>query len=232
MKKIGIILSLAILLGLTSKLSAQNYSNKQLALISYEYNIHQNIKPQFDEFAYLFPEPKEKKADKTTGLLKEKTWYLLKERLEEGTGMYILPLNAHGNDFKYDAYGFPEMNINRAIRKGNSKYYIKIDVTISAYSTKAETGYGSKTSKDSIENEDNISENAIIPEITIEVTTYSNEGIIPMQKVTGKAIADEPWEISVKTFDGLKKGETLKLNDPHNIMGLINSAITNLLENF
>ena len=53
-----------------------------------------------------------------------------------------------------------------------------------------------------------------------------------MQKVAGKAIADEPWEIGSKTFDGLKKGETYKLNDPHNIMGLINSAITNLLENF
>ena len=232
MKKIGIYLALTALFGITSKLAAQNYSNKQLALISYEYNIHQNIKPLFDEFAYLFPESKNKKADKTTGLLKEKTWYLLKERLEEETGMYILPLNTHGNDFKYDVYGFPEMNINRAIRKGNSKYYIKIAVTISAYSTKAETGYGSKTSKDSAENFEDILEGAVIPEITIEVTTYNHKGIIPMQKVSGNSTAEIPWVIGKHTFEGLTKGETLKLNDPLNIMGLLNSAITNLLENF
>lgn len=226
------IMLILVLLGFSVSLTAQNYRNKQLALISYSYNIHQNIKPQLDEFAYLFPDAQESKADKTIATLKNNSWQILKERLEEETSMYILPITAHGNDFKYDEYGFPDMSINRALRKGNSRYYIRVSVTIATLSNKADKGYGTTVNKDTTQNPKAIPEGSLVPEITIEVTTYTREGILPMQKVVGSAIATEPWVISPSTFDGLKKGEELKLNDPNNIMGLINSAITNLLGNF
>lgn len=231
MKNKGIML-LFVLLGFSVSLAAQSYRNKQLALISYSYNIHQNIKPQLDEFAYLFPDTQESKADKTIATLKNNSWQVLKERLEEKTGMYILPINAHGNDFKYDDYGFPNMSINKALKKGNSRYYIRVSVTIAAQANKVEKGYGSIVNKDTTNTSNAIPEGSLVPVITIEVTTYTREGLLPTQKAVGSAIATEPWVISPSTFDGLKKGEELKLNDPNNIMGLINSAITNLLGNF
>lgn len=226
------IMLILVLLGFSTGLTAQSYRNKQLALISYNYNIHQNIKPQFDEFAYLFPDTKDPKIDKTISILKNNTWFILKDGLEEKTGMYIFPINAHGKDFKYDVYEFPEMTINKALRKGTSKYYIKVDVTISAFSSKADKGYGSIASKDTTKNLNELPEGSLIPVVTIEVTTYTREGIIPMQKVVGSATVTEPWIISTSTFEGLKKGEKLDLNNPNSIMGLVNTAITNLLGKF
>ena len=228
-KKIILVL---VLLGFSVSLTAQNYRNKQLALISYSYNIHPNIKPQLDEFTYLLPDLQEPKTDKTIAILKNNSWQILKERLEEETNMYILPITAHGKDFKYDEYGYPNMTINRALRKGNARYYIRVSIAIAAYSNKTDKGYGTTVNKDTTKTPEAISEGLLIPEITIEVTTYTRDGILPMQKVVGSAMATEPWVISPSTFDGLKKGEDYKLDDPNNIMGLINSAITNLLRNF
>lgn len=41
---------------------------------------------------------------------------------------YLLPLDAYGNKFTYDNYGFPDVGINKALNKGQSKYYAKIDI--------------------------------------------------------------------------------------------------------
>lgn len=223
-----LILSLILLTPLMGV--SQNYTNKQLALISYGYNIQQGIKPQFDEYSHLFSGLGSNKVDRVISSLKTNTWILLKERLEEETGMYILPVDAHGRDFKYDPYGFPNMSINNAIRKGSSQYYLKIGVTIADYAKKGGTGYGSTPKKDKDNTEQK--QNTIQPEVTIEVITYTKNGIIPMQKVIASAVAEEPWVLEDSVFVGLKMGEPFDLESSNNIMWLVNEAITNLLRKF
>lgn len=223
-----IILSIILFHPLTS--ISQNYTNKQLALISYGYNVQQGIKPQFDEYSHLFSGLGGTKVDRVISSLKTNTWILLKERLEEETGMYILPVDAHGRNFKYDSYGFPNMSINNAIRKGSSQYYMRIGVTIANFAKKGGTGYGSSTKRG--KNSSELIQNNIQPEITIEVITYTKNGIIPMQKVIASAVAEEPWLLDDSIFVGLKMGEPFDLESPNNIMYLVNEAITNLLKKF
>lgn len=220
-----------ILVCFSTILTAQNYTNKQLALISYNYTVLQNIKPQFDEFSHLFSGIGGPKVDKVISALKTNSWILLKERLEEETGMYILPIDAHGREFTYDEYGFPNMSINKALRKGSSPFYIKIAVTIADQSGKSEKGYGSAPKKDA-KTADPIDKQAVLPAITIEVTTYTKNGIIPLQKVIGTAVASEPWVLNDASFQGLKLSEPFNLDEPQNVMSLFNQALTNLIKNF
>lgn len=223
-----------ILLFLTSSLgvSAQKYRNKQLGLISYGYIVNPTVKSKFDEYAYLFPDSKNSKTDKVISTLKVHTWLLLKELLEEGTEMYILPIDAHSNVFKNDPYGFPNVTINTAIRRGNSRFYLRVVVNINAPVNKTERGYGSLVKKDTSLSDKELEEGAFYPEISVEVTTYNRNGILPVQKVTGSASPSTPWVISEDTFKGLIKGQEADLNDEETFLGLLNRAIKKLVANF
>ncbi|PKP38888.1 MAG: hypothetical protein CVT98_04370 [Bacteroidetes bacterium HGW-Bacteroidetes-15] len=218
-------------IGLTTNTTAQSYRNRQLALISYDVNISQSLKVLLDEQAHLFPDVENRKADKIIAQLKERSWYLIKDRLETETEMYILPLNAHGKSFSYDVYGFPEVQINKALRVGTSKYYIKVDLSLSSVSYQKESGYGSRPSQ--VDSSEIIvaEEGSVIPQVTITVTTYTDKGIIPMQKVSGSITVPQPWVISEEIFTGLINRNEFSLEEPTTIMGLINMATTELLKN-
>jgi hypothetical protein len=187
-----------------------------------------------DEHAHIFPEVDNKKADRIIAQLKERSWYLLKDRLETETEMYILPLNAHGKSFKYDDYGYPDMSINKALRVGTSKYYIRVELTLSSESLKKDSGYGSWASQetDSAEVDIVFEEGSIIPKVEITVTTYTDKGIIPMQKVSGSVSVSQPWIISEEVFTGVINRDEYPMNETTTIMGLINVGVTELIKNF
>lgn len=233
MKKLLILLLIVFLTGSVNWGYSQKYRNRQVSLFSYSCNIHQSIYKSFEEQIHLFPETDNRKADKIINAIKDRVWYMLKEGLEEETGMYILPINAYGKNFKYDAYGFPDMSINRALRKGSSRYYLKIDLTISSALDRKDTSYGTLLSKDSAENlEKTMDENAILPKVIINVTTYSDKGIIPEERITGTAIASKPWIVSEETFNGIVNKEQLDENISDNVLGLVNAGLADLLRKF
>lgn len=233
MKINTIIFLLAISLGLSSHSYSQGYWNKQLALISYDVSIGQSLKVLLDEQSHLFPETESKKADRIIAQLKERSWYLIKDRLESETQMYILPLNAHGKSFSYDVYGFPDISINKALRVGTSKYYIKVDLELSSVSYQKDTGYGAVASEsDSSEIVIETNEGDIIPKVSITVTTYTDKGIIPMQKISGSATVQNPWVVSEDIFTGLVNRKEFSLEEPTTILGLINLATSDLIKNF
>lgn len=232
MRIISLTISLLLVVGIFNKTNSQNYRNKQLALITYDVSINQSLKVLLDEQAHIFPDVESKKADRIIAQLKERSWYLLKDRLETETEMYILPLTAHGKSFKYDVYGFPEISINKALRVGTSKYYIRVDLTLSSVSTKKESGYGSWDSQETDSTEIEIEEGSIIPQVEVTVTTYTEKGIIPMQKVSGSATASSPWIISEEIFTGIINRDEYPMNETSTIMGLINVSITEMIKNF
>lgn len=221
-----------LILGVLNQSFAQNYRNRQLAVISYNVSIHQSLKVMLDQHANLFPDVENRRADKIIAALKERSWVLIEDRLEAGTGMYILPLNAHGKSFSYDVYGFPEIAINRALRVGTSKHYIRVDLTLSATSARRDTGYGSRpAARDTSTNEGEV-EGDVTPQVSITVTTYTDKGVIPLQRVTGTATASRPWFINEDIFTGLANRKEWSKEDTNTIMGLINAALDDVLKNF
>lgn len=205
------------------------YENKEIALITFNYNIDKDFKLSLDTQADLFPDVDNRKADKIIALLKERTWYLLEARLKSELRMYILPINSYGKVFKYDEYNFPNLNINQALKRGTSKYYLKVDLTLSSPITKKEAGYGAK---DSIANKIEKMDNACLPSITISITTYNDKGIIPVQKISGTAKALIPWPLSEDIFNGLVNIKQYNKDSTDNLLGLTNVAIGKLIYNF
>lgn len=216
----------------TAFAQTQKYQNRQLALISFSYNITKDIKPYFDVYNELFPDVENKRADRIIAAAKEYTWYMLKARLEAETGMYILPLTSHGNTFKYDEYNFPNVTINRALKNGSSRYYLKVDLTISSSIPKGEMGYGAKPSTDTTFMEGLDQENACLPVMNIEVTLFNDKGILPIQKVSSLVTATAPWVMGEDIFKGLINREEFNSEDTNTLLGLTNVCISKLLRQF
>lgn len=204
------------------------YQSKQFTLISFNYQISNDLKSKFDQFEQLFPETERRKADKVISPAKEITWYLLKARLEKETGMYILPINSQGDKFKYDAYNFPSLSINRALKKGTSRYYMKVDIMVSSGIAKSETGYGAnpKNKTNALDLKGN--NDLCLPSVTIELTLYNDKGILPIKKETGTAIASEAWDLSEESFTGIINRKEYDRNRTNTLLGLTNTAITKL----
>jgi hypothetical protein len=209
----------------------QRYQNRQLALISFNYTISKDIKTNFDEFAHLFPEVDHKKADRIIAVAKEFTWYILKERLESETGMYILPINSHGSSFKYDEYKFPNVNINKALKHGSTRYYLKVDLIISSGIPKGEMGYGAMPTDDAITEGMDL-ESACLPVMDMEISIYNDKGILPIQKISGSITASTPWVMSKDTFKGLINREEYKKDETDTLLGLTNVTIAKILRQF
>ncbi len=203
------------------------YQSKQFTLISFNYQISNDLKAKLTQFEQLFPETESRKADRIIGPAKEITWYLLKARLEKETGMYILPINSQGNKFKYDVYNFPSLSINSALKRGTSRNYMKVDIMVSSGITKKETGYGanSKNETNALDLKNN---DLCIPSVTIELTLYNDKGILPIRKEIGTAVASEAWDLSEEVFTGIVNRKEYDRNRTNTLLGLTNAAITKL----
>jgi hypothetical protein len=233
MRITNLTICILLIFGTFNVASSQSFRNKQFALITFNYNIHQSLKNTINEHSNLFPEVEDKKADRIISKFKENTWLLLEDRLQTEVGMYILPLNAHGRSFKYDVYGYPTVSINKALKDGSSKFYLRIDLTINATSTKGDTGYGARSqSRDTSINFDEIPANAIIPQVTITASMYNDKGIIPLQKLTGTYTARAYWLITEDSFNGIVNKKEFNPEQSDTFMGLINLAITDLISKF
>lgn len=225
---------LITLLTLISSYSANciNYKNKQLALISFNVTISPQIMEKLKGLDSHFPDTRNPKMDKIVKRLKDVTWSLVEERLEREIGMYILPINSFGSQFDYDDYEFPNTSINKAIRRGNAKFYMKVDMVIDFELVNNPTGYGSaiRSRRDtSIAKVDDVQ-----PEpktrVSIVLTTYSEKGVLQVDKFTGFVMSDQPLVFEASVLNGLVNDQLA--NDTSSIMGLINNGISNLILNF
>jgi hypothetical protein len=223
-----------IVFSLVSSYSASsiNYKNKQLALISFNVSISPQIMDMLNGLNPHFPDSRNPKMDKVIKRLKDVTWNLLEERLEREIGMYILPINSFGNQFDYDEYEYPNTSINKAIRRGNAKFYLKIDMVIDFELVSNPTGYGSSTrsKRDTSSAKNSDTQPEPKTRVSIVLTTYSEKGILPVDKFTGFVMSEQPLVFDENVLNGLVNEQLA--NDTSSVMGLINNGISNLILNF
>ncbi len=209
---------------LNNQAFAQKYRNKEVALIYFKVNIDPGYHAKFSEYAHLFREPVKPQQDRVIGHLTADIWDIVKQRLTEDVGMNILPLDAYGDKFSYDHYGFPNTSINRALQKGNSKFYISIDVDISPeFSSK----YITKTSADTSPQVIQLATNEIKPRVIIKMNIYNDKGIIPVANTKGEAMETKVITLSEKYFDGFVNPN---INAPYETLyKLVNQAVKELV---
>lgn len=213
-----------LFLNLNVNVFAQKYRNKEVALISFRVNMDPSYHAKFSEYTHLFREPVKPQQDRIIGHLTADIWDIIKQQLTNDIGMIILPIDAYGEKFSYDQYGFPNTSINRALQKGNSKFYISIDVEIGP---EFMSKYVTKTSSDSTPQVIQLAPNEIKPRITIKMNIYNDKGIIPVANTKGEAIESKVVTLNDKYFDGFVN---TNLNSPNETLyKLVNQAVKELV---
>ena len=228
MRRLLLLLTIIILVVTPFQVGSINYRDKEMTLISFTVNLHSDIKKYLDQFDSYFPSVKNKDADKIIAKILEQSWGSMIDILQHETGMIILPITTFGSVINYDVYGFPDINISKAQRKGFSKYYMKVELQISPEIFPYPMGI--KAKKDTTLRPVKLKSGEIKPVVTITLTTYPNNGIIPLGKYIGVAEVPSVWlPENVTTLDGLINSNNK--TDLTTLMSLINEAISDLATN-
>jgi hypothetical protein len=231
MRKYLLSAAILILVGVPFNVGSANhknvkYKNKEMTLISFSISIHPETKRYLDQFESYFPSVKNPNADKIIAKIKEQTWGSIVDILQKDIEMIILPISTFGKNISYDNYGFPDVNISKAQRKGFSKFYMKIDLQIGPEIYQPLGSFKDDTTKQRVK----LNSGEIKPMVTITITTYSANGIVPIDKYVGNAIASNTWSSDDSSIiDGLVNATSR--NDPSTLMSLINEAINDVSAN-
>ena len=223
-KLIFSVLTLVVLL--PNAVSSINYRDKAITLISFNVSISSETRKVFEKYDSQFPSAVNENADKFIARIKDLAWSSFVDTIQQKVGMVILPISTLGSTINYDAYGFPDVNITKAQKKGTSKFFMKVDIQISP-----ETYQGlMMLKKDKNIQHIKLKDGEIRPMVSITLTTFSNNGIVPIGKYEGFSVAPNPWSLDDSSiFDGLVN-ENNKY-DLSTFMSLINEAINDLSKN-
>lgn len=204
----------------------QRYKNKDVALISFNVSIQSDIKAHLNQFEDQFPNTSNPKADKIIAKVMDQTWSALADSLQQSVGMSVLPIRSFGNRSNYNEYDYPNLSIRRAQQIGFSKIFIKIDIEISPDSPLNQTNLKLKSGTRS----DKSTNSELMPYVTLTLTCYSVNGIIPIGKYVGTMQSSTIWETgNSSVVDGLVNNNF----EPNNstLLGLITHAISDVTKN-
>lgn len=202
----------------------QKLENKQFTLLSYNLNISDDITDELSELeSYVdgiktYNDPGNNKLE---AIFVHIIYFTLKEKMEEQLGVEILPINTFLRKVKYDDYGYPKTNIRTALKKGYSKYYFKVDAKVESITESKK--------KENADQFEGIDHPVIIPQITLNITVYNKEGVVPIFKWEGSSESKYPLAIDeylLKGFDN-KEMEVLPAEDQQkdNIYLVLDRAI-------
>ncbi len=223
------VIALFLFIGLS--LSAQNIRNKQFSLFSYNLNISNDFSEEITELEPFMDNIKtynDPGNEKIKAILVHIIYYTLKDKLESELEVEILPINTFMRKVKYDDYGYPKTNIRDALRKGDSRFYFKVEVNIESLTKKKRD--------DNPELFEDIDYNVCYPELTMEVTVYNNEGIIPVAKWLGVTTPKYPLAINNYLLKGFDNTEMKILpaeeNQTDNLYLMLDRAIYNTIQDY
>jgi len=222
-----LILTLISVLTINISLS-RDIRNKQFSLFNYNFEISDAFREEISNLTSFINNIKTYKNpdnDQLKAVLIYNIYYSIEEALEEQLEIEILPVNSFQNDVTYNDYDYPKTTIRKALRKGYSKYYFKVHVKIESL-----TDEKRKTNPELFEN---INEPVIIPQITIDITVFNNEGIIPVDKWIGTASTETPLAIDKYLFAGFDNSDdTITNNKKENLSSIRDKATNQLIQNF
>lgn len=214
---------------ISTSIFAQNIKNKQFALIDYDLTISSDFVDEIgalDSYINQIKTYNDPGNEKLKAILVHVIFYSLKENLEKELDINILPVNTFMRNIKYDDYGYPNTSIRNAIRKGNSRFYFKINASIE-----------STTKKQREENPklfENMGYPVTYPQLSIEVTVYNNEGIIPVAKWIGISTPKYPLAINEYLLKGFDNTEMTILpaeeQQTDNLYLILDRAVHNAIQ--
>ena len=222
-----ILITLVFIIALNAK--SQNITNKQFALINYELEISDEFRDDMKpvkKFLKTVEVHNKDTDDKLKALMVHHMYYHLAEELENNLEIVILPINTFNQSVNYNDFGYPKEKISKIQRIGDSPFYFKINVNI-----------GSLT-EEKMKMNPKLKGDITFPLITVDITVYSNEGIIPVFKWHGEKAAYKPFEVNERFFRTLVKENQLpdkpeqQKKEQESLFKLYSLAVSNLIENY
>ncbi|MEE4196232.1 MAG: hypothetical protein V2I54_01185 [Bacteroidales bacterium] len=212
-------------------LNAQNIAHKQFSLIGYNLELSKDIRSELIELDPFISEIKtynDPGDDKLKAILVHTLFFTFKEIIERDIELEILPTTTFMNDVKYDDYGYPTTSIRKALRKGYSHYYFKLDIKIESMDQKRR--------EENPERYEDINYTTTYPRATIHMTIFSKDGIIPVYNLMGTAIATKPLPVNDYILKGFDNTE-MNIAQPgeqqaDNIYTVFYRATKNLIQDY
>jgi len=210
---------------------SQSVKNKQLSLIGYDLTISKDFA---QEISSLEPFIKGIKTyndpgnDKLRVILIHIIYYTFTDKLREQLEVEILPVNTFQRKVKYDDYGYPKASAREAIRLGGSKYYFKLDVAINSVVKAKKAEF-----PEMFENKNNA---ITYPEITVTVTLYNKDGVVPIDKWVGVSNAKYPLDLNEYLLKGFDNSEMVVLPEEEqqkdNLYLIMDRALFNAIQDY
>lgn len=167
--KKGLLFSWISLFSLLSH--AQDFSYQQFTLIGYSIDLSDDFQEAGEKLAQTLDNTSY--PDKLQGFFAHQTYSQLVRLFEKELNIYVLPVNSLGKKARYDDLGYPEISIQKAIREGSTKYFLKVDVNIQLDNQSMKVkGY-------------NPADGYAQPVVAINVSLYNTKGYVPVKTATG-----------------------------------------------
>lgn len=210
---------------------AQKLINKQFSLVSYDLEISENLRDEITGLGSYISGIKtynDPGNDKLMAIFIHNIYFTIKEILEKDLEIEILPINTFINNVKYNNYGYPVTSIRKALRKGYSQYYFKLEVKIESLSKQQKA--------ENPEKYIDISYSTTYPKIIINMTIYSKDGIIPVYNLTGEAKTVYPLKINEYLLRGFDNKDMViaepGVKQDDNIYTVFYRATKNLIQDY
>lgn len=168
---------------------SQKYSKNQFTCFSYKLEIEDRVLQEFQPIESKINYKTGKDQTKVEAMLVHGLYNLITSILTDSLNIFILPPNSLSNKAKYDPYGYPEINIQKALRLSDTKYFLKIYAIIENNIFDAD---GKK-----------LTTNEFKPQIGLTIDIYNKYGYLPIQVAEGKASAIQPITFTPSFFAGL-----------------------------
>ncbi len=193
---------------------SQKLRNKELTLFDYDVDISgEFVEKTSDLVSVLDPADyySKPKQNKLTGVIKDKIYSKLEYALNNQIESFVLPINSFGKKLKCDAYSYPKGTYNKAISRGDSKYYIKVKLDIDLCESKKDT----------------LAVDEVIPVVKISVLLYNRKSDMPVNKYMG--VTDEKIIVKLDEnfFNGFVPGTKIDEDNPC-FMTICNIALQKL----
>ena len=222
MNKFRYIFSAFVFLAFTSSLKAQKSAldGKQATLHNYsfaitdEYQMFLDLMTDEDRDLIIGEE------DPVERLFTDKSYERIKAAIEDKTGLGILPKETLEGKVVYDIYGYPAGGSKKAAKRGNTPYYLKLNVQM--------------TARDIIDEELGVNDvdfqkRRIKPFVFIKATFFDERGKKLFQS-EGKAKGDRWIKLDQTALFGLiaLEGQNI-VDEQETLLSVLDEAIADLL---
>jgi hypothetical protein len=195
----------------------QKYSRSQFTVFSYYVSIDEKFKSELGKVESHIKYKADKKQNKVEAMLIHTLYESLTKALSDSLGLFFLPINSMGEKAKYNDYGYPDLNITKAIRLGDTKYFLKINAY---FDNEMNDSKGSR-----------LEPNMFRPKIRVVVDIYNKYGNVAIQSSEGSVSTLKTVVVSPEFIAGMNFADDnlVKKDNSEVLKDLYNQAIAEII---